>query len=333
MSLPPAIRKAAVLLSSLDDSTADALLEQMSPEQIFHVRQAIELLGPIEQDEREQVINEFFHRGTAASRPAASSPRPAMPAAKPIRAPSRPIEVEDELALSDVPPFQFLEETESAELVPFLADEHPQTIAVVISHMPAARATAVLANLPPALQAEIVGRLVELDEMHPTILREVERGLESRIGAQARRGRRRAAGVAAVSRIFAAADRGVVRAILSNVAAHDHALANEFVQPAPSSAPARTMRYEELTALDDGTLLTIFTQAGPDLAVLALAGSEVELIERIMARLPTKQARSLRHDLDHLGPTRLSDVEQAQQELVRIAQEMASQDELVLSQN
>ena len=76
---------------------------------------------------------------------------------------------------------------------------------------------------------------------------------------------------------------------------------------------------DDLAQLDDDALLAIFSDAGTDLAVLALAGSSIELVNRILARLPEKQSRRLRYDLDHLGPTRLSDVERAQQEIARIA--------------
>lgn len=314
MSPSPSIRKAAILLSSLDGPTVSALLDQMASEQVYLVRQAMDELGAIEPIERDQVIDEFFHTGPLAT----SGGRTVESLQTLPSAASLSWAVEDELDLRGSRPFHFLDETESTELVPFLADEHPQTIAVVVSHMPPTRATAVLAKLPAALQADVVRRLVELDEMHPTILREVERGLESRISAQSHRERRRAAGVAAVSRIFDAADRRLVQTILSNLALHDRELADQFVRP--SHQPQ--LRYEDLAALDDETLLTIYGQAGPELAVLALAGSSVELVDRILARLPAKQARLLRHELDHLGPTRLSDVEQAQQELVRLAQQM-----------
>jgi len=317
MSPYSSLRKAAILLSTLDDPTAGALLDQMAPDQVDLVRQAMDELGVIEQVERDHVIDEFFRTGAFAT--SSDSPREVLrPAQRGTKSASL---VEDELELGGSRPFHFLEETDSTELIPFLADEHPQTIAVVLSHMPPARATAVLADLPAALQADVVRRLVDLDETHPAIVREVERGLESRISSQARCERRRAAGVAAVARIFEAADRRLVQAILSNLAAHDRELADQFVRP--SHEPP--LRYEDLAALDDETLLTIYGQAGPELALLALAGSSMELVDRIVARLSSKHARRLRHELDHLGPTRLSDVEQAQQELVRLAEQMSHQ--------
>jgi flagellar motor switch protein FliG len=130
--------------------------------------------------------------------------------------------------------------------------------------------------------------------------------------------------VAAVSRIFEVADPPVVQAILSNLAEHDLELAQQFQRPFHESA----LEYEDLATLDDETLLAIFAQAGPALAVLALTGSSIELVDRILARLPPKQARLLRHEIDHLGPTRLSDVEQAQQELVKLATKAISHQSL-----
>jgi len=313
MTSSQSTRKAAILLTCLDEATAGQLLSQMTPEQASLIREAMNLLGPVEQFECDEVIDEFFRSGEPGGD--ADLPRPVASVA--LNALTRRQADEDELELSGERPFHFLQETESTELVPFLADEHPQTIAVVVSHMPPERATAVVAGLPAALQADVVRRLIDLDEMHPTILREVERGLESRISVQARRERRQAAGIAAVMRIFQAADARLVNSILANLQVHDRDLAARF-SPATKNVPP--VRYDELAALDNETLLTIFAEAGPALTVLALTGSSAELVDHVLSVLPSKQVRSIRRELDHPGPTRLSDVEQAQQEVARIAQ-------------
>src|SRR5439155_15666280 len=118
---------------------------------------------------------------------------------------------------SSRPPFRFLHETEFESLAPFLKREHPQTIAVVISHLPPDRSGEMLAQLPPALQTDVIRRLVDLDETDPRVLAEVERGLESWLSEQVRHRRRRAAGLAAVPAILEAQPTNARRQLMTKL--------------------------------------------------------------------------------------------------------------------
>jgi len=219
----PALRKAAILVSSLDRATADKLLDQMSAEQASLVRQAMVELPEIDAGEQDRVIDEFFHvgprqkiedpAGIALDRPAERLARATAYAG-----------VEWETGAEPVP-FRFLHEAKAHKLTQLLAGEHPQTIALVISHLSPDQASEVLAPLPPPLQVDVIRRLVDLDDANPEVLWEVERGLKTRILEQIRDERRRAAGVKAVASILAAANPGVKRDILANLAMHDRHLA------------------------------------------------------------------------------------------------------------
>ena len=116
-------------------------------------------------------------------------------------------------------PFRFLRDAEADKLVRVLAGERPQTIALVLSHLPPQQAGSVLARLQPALQNEVVRRLVDLEETDPEILREVEQALQSRLSEQVQMQRRRVAGLAAVAGILQASDGRTGMQILDNLAA------------------------------------------------------------------------------------------------------------------
>jgi len=190
------LRKAAILVASLDTPTADLLLAQMGSLQADQVRRAILRLSDVDPTEQNEIIEEFFRIGPLI--PQQHPPgielddelarRTALPSVKP----ERPVEPEPEPTNGE-PPFRFLHETEFESLTPFLKREHPQTIAVVLSHLPPDRAGEVLAQLPATVQVEVIRRLVDLDEADPRVLREVERGLESWLSEQVRDRRRRAA--------------------------------------------------------------------------------------------------------------------------------------------
>ncbi len=313
------LRKAAILLASLDGAHAETLLRQMSPGQAYTLRQAVESLGEFDATEQEEVIEDFFRVG------------PLMPEADAagidLDAPSPQILA---FATSDSPPettaattpFRFLHEAPPHKLVPFLEREHPQTVAVVVSHLPADRAAEILAHLPGELQIEVARRLVDLEETDPEILREVERGLESWLCSQVRGDRRPTAGVTALANILSAADPQARQHILSNLARHDRSLAEKLETPA--TAP---LSFADLECMDSASLAVVLHHAETELLVLALAGARPEFSERA-ADLLGGQGTQLRHALRHLGPTRLSDVEEAQQQLADLARQLEERGEI-----
>lgn len=316
------LRKAAILVASLDSSTAELLLEQMGERQADEVRHAILRLSDVDPGEQDEIIEEFFRIGPLM--PAKHPPgieldddlarRLALPSIKL----ETPADASDEAEKrGDEPPFQFLKETEFETLTPFLKREHPQTIAVVLSHLPPDRAGELLAQLPPAVQVDVIRRLVDLDEADPRVLREVERGLESWLSEQVRDRRRRAAGLAAVSAILSAATGGTRRNILKNLTRHDRTLAGKL-------RPDRFL-FADLIELDDATLVAVLKAADPELIVLALAGARTELVQRITRQIPGGQGRALSKALVHLGPTRLADVEEAQQALADLAVDLEAE--------
>ena len=364
----PTLRKAAILIASLDDRTARQLLEQMGTEQAQRVRKAVDELDDIDPTEQSQVIEEFcrvsplipkdLHPGIELDGSLAA--KLSLPTQPEMNTPSAP---GTNHALSpEAAPFRFLHEARAEMLTPYLEREHPQTVAVVISYLPPAQAADVLATLPAVLQAEVLGRLANLDEADPEIIREVEQSLEHWVTEQTKNHRRREAGMNAVKNILHAAG-GSQRQILANLAHHDQALAGKLTskRPAPAAEstggilPLRGMRqdaastllrlppkrtsapvsisiaprheetwtFDDVQDLQDEALPAVFQAAGMDLTVLALAGAPAAFVERLAQRLPRREAKQLRKSLAKLVPTRLSDVEQAQSEIAVQAHRLA----------
>jgi flagellar motor switch protein FliG len=301
------IRKAAILVASLSRPAADRLLDQIDPGQARSVRQAVVDLGPVDPDEQRRIIDEFFRL------------RPMVPATQ-----HSGIELDGNLArrlslapprfapedlarprTSDGQPFRFLHEAEGEKLARLLVNERPQTIALVISHLPPEQAGSVLARLAPAQQVDVIRRLVDLEETDPEILREVEQALESRFSEQK------------LMQRLKASDGRVGMQILGNLAAHDRQLAEQF---SPEG-----LEFEELVHLDEATLGTILNAAEPELVMLALVGAPQELIERILRKVSRSDADVLRRQLDHVSPTRLRDVEEARRRIGELSQRLVLQ--------
>lgn len=313
-----ALRKAAILVASLDHETADRVLAQMGAEQADRVRRAILHLGDVDIVEQDEAIDDFFRV------------EPLVPDKHPPG-----IELDGELAQllaaphqrtggsllaapgDDKPPFRFLHETEVGAVVPLLRREHPQTIALVAAHLTPDRASELLAQLPETLQVEVLRRLANLNETDPKVLHEVERSLQAWIVEQSEHRQRSINGLAAVSAILDASPETARRQLMKNLTHVDRPLAGKL----------QTNRYSfaDLIKFDDEPLMIVLRAADPELIVLALAGASVPLVERVSRQLPGEQSRALARALKHLGPTRLSDVEEAQQALADLASDLETE--------
>ncbi|MGO8688221.1 MAG: FliG C-terminal domain-containing protein [Thermoguttaceae bacterium] len=307
------LRKAAILVASLDQAAADVVLEQLTPEQARHVRRLAVELEDIDRQEQQRIIDEFFRIGPLL--PGQCPPGIELDDGLARRLAQRPAEdiyCQPAVGPRESEPFRFLREAESDKLSRLLGGERPQTIALVLSHLPPQQAGSVLARLQPALQAEVVRRLVDLEETAPEILREVEEALQSRLSAQVQMQRRRVAGLAAVTGILQAADGRTGMKILDNLADHDQNLA-ERLRPQP---PA----FDALAEADGHVLAAVVRVADRNVLLTALIGAAPELVERLLAELPGAEAARARRELDRPGPLRLRDVEEARRQIARLAQ-------------
>ena len=222
------LRKAAILVASLDAQSADELLQLIGPEQAQRIRMAVVDLTDVDADERGRVIEEFLVQN--GRREAMDHPGIELDGAlaSQFQHPTIALHSEPAAPQQDRPPFRFLHEAAGDTLARFLYREHPQTIAVVLSHLPPARASEVIVRLDPPLQVEVLRRIAELDQMDPEILREVERGLHSLLADELNLVQRRSAGLAAVDAILRATDRSQRSQVMSHIKRHATPLARQL---------------------------------------------------------------------------------------------------------
>ncbi|MGD9126221.1 MAG: FliG C-terminal domain-containing protein [Planctomycetia bacterium] len=343
-TIDPGLRKAAILIGSLERKMADGLLAQMGPERAKLVRDAIMNLGPIDPAEEEQVLVEFFRTGPAdlkkkmktSSRPSRSERRKRntdeadeayvrklVERSKDIKETNEAVENSKNHKSK---PLGFLRETDTTEIVRILANERPQTIALVLSHLPAEQAAAVLDCFSAKNQTEVIRRLVELEETDREILEDIEITLKSRMKENVPVARRRVVGAKAVDQILSQGASGISRRILDNLAKHDPKLAQRFLPKSPEPEKQNhfgPLTFSDVTRLQREALKTLINTAGIDLIMIALVGAPDSFIERVLETFPTVQAEAIRHELSNLAPTRLSDVETAQRQLADLTRVLA----------
>lgn len=327
------IRKVAILVSSLQPGAAEAVLRQIGPVRAAEVRRMMRRLGPIDPEEQRQVLDEFQRAG----RQAMAAPPEAI-----RRTAGNGVELDADLAArlglasskprSGAPsapsgprPFAALADAEADKLASLLSIELPQTIALVLAHLTPEQSGAVLVRLPSGLQAEVVRRLIDLEEIDPEVLAEVEAALQSRLNKQVPMQRRRVAGIGAVSGILQSCAGPVGMQILENLSAHDPKLAERFAPPG--------VDFDDLSLLDDASLALVFRTAGDELTQVALIGAPPRLVTRLLGRLPIEQAAALREAIELPGVIRLSDVEDARAEVAETARRLAAQGRIRLPHN
>ena len=254
----PSVRKAAVLLMSLPEDEAAQVLGKLTPKQVEAVTIEIAKLGEISGDEAESVINEF-----ADSNPTSlAGGKGGLDAAKSLV--ERALGKNASNTLDNVRqqiealPFGFLQKVDSQNLLTFIIDEHPQTIALILSHLPPAQAAEIVAGLPSDRQLSVIRRVATMGQTNPEIIQEVEKGLENRMASLMNQQFEAAGGVPTVAEILNVADRTTERTLLENLAQEDPDLVEEI---------RRLMFvFEDLTKFSDKDI-QIGAQERRDLAV------------------------------------------------------------------
>ena len=330
---PSSIRKAAVLVVSLHRATADKLLAQMPPRLAERVRDAVATLGDMEPAEQRAVIEEFQEIGPfSPQRPATDvqvDERARDGAGEETTSPLDP----SPATADGAKPFAFLQSYGSAEIARLLAGEHPQIIAVVLAHLSPSQAAGVLSHLRPPLRSDVVERIVGSSAANREVVSELEAGLRALLSRGTNRRRLTSAGVDVVRSILDAADRPLADGIIAGIAHRDEVLAqrlrveNRDVGPSGESY-RRSIAFDDLIGLDDADLDTVLHALDADVLALALTGCERGLLERVLQRLPHAERRRFARALDHLGPTRLSDVEAARRGIGVLAQQLADQERI-----
>ncbi|MGY8771570.1 MAG: FliG C-terminal domain-containing protein [Pirellulales bacterium] len=210
------IRKAAIVISSLDVDTADRLLEQMPDEMAAKVRYQVLSLDDISETERQLVLNEFMGK-PASSQESDSEGVELNLSSQSREVTSQASTLNQPPSQQVAPPFQYLHDAPVEMLAPFFEQENPQMTAVVLSHLTAERAAEILQQLPTSLQADVIHRIVELRDTDPEIIAQLELRLHDLIQYQMRTFERRKVGLSAAQSILNASDKQDAALLLSEL--------------------------------------------------------------------------------------------------------------------
>lgn len=304
------LRKAAILLVQLGREQASAVMAKLPEQMVEDLTAEIVRLRDVSTDDAFTVLDETYKNLRLVS----SGGRGGLELAKQLLADSVGIERAEEImerlsaTLSEMP-FEALRRADARQLLSFLSDEHPQTIALVLAHLSPQQSAIVLSGFDQRLQADIAHRIALMERASPDVIRTVERELDRRmstvLGPQELSA---VGGVAPLVAIINRADRSTERMILEGLESVSPELAEQV--------RAQMFIFEDITTLEDKAIqLVLRNVESADLA-LALKGVSAAVREKIMRNLSTRAAENLADEIDLLGPKRLSEVEEAQAKVV-----------------
>ena len=302
--------KAAIVVMSLGEETAAEVLKFMGPKEIRKISTYVATIGDVDQEVIDLVIEEYqaaLIEGGVMLPGSASFLKGAIMAALGDEAGGKLLdEIQLETSQLDV-----LDDVDSRTLASILQKEHPQTIALVMSHTEIDKAAEVVSLLPEELQLEVVYRIARLDAVSSDILQEVEAALLAEIRGMTGLGSQVSGGVSLVADILNQVDKATESRILENIDDMNPEMAEEIRE--------LMFVFEDLLKIDDRGMQTLLKEIENDVLVMSLKTANEVIRDKIFRNISSRAAERIKEDLDNMGPVRLSDVEKGQGEIVRIA--------------
>src|SRR5579872_540816 len=318
------IRKAAVVLLSLEKALAAEVMAQLRKEEVEALTMEIAKLDDVTREEQDGAIEEFYNLGMARVHIERGGMDYAHDLLEQSLGKDKAGAILDSVkqSLSSVP-FGFLHKAGAENLLTFVIEEHPQTIALILSHLPSSLSAQVLSKLPSNKQLEVVRRVASMEQTSPEVVRDVEKSLESRMTSMFNQQLEKAGGVSSVAQMLNVTDRMTNKAILESLEQESPELVDQI---------RRLMFvFDDLMKLDDRSIQALLKEVDNSQWALALKGSSEELKAKVLSNLSQRAAALLQEEMEYLGPVRVSDVEAMQQQIVDTVRRLEDSGEIVVA--
>jgi flagellar motor switch protein FliG len=318
------LRKAAVVLLSLEKALAAEVMAQLGKEEVEMLSMEIAKLNDVTKEEQDGAIDEFYNLGVARVHIERGGMEYAYDLLEQSVGKDKAMGILDTVkqSLSSVP-FGFLQKAGAENLLTFVIEEHPQTIALILSHLPSALSAQVLAKLPSNKQLEVVRRVATMEQTSPEVVQDVERSLEVRMKSTFMQQLEKAGGVSAVAQMLNVTDRMTNKAILESLEQESPELVEQI---------RRLMFvFDDLMKLDDKSIQSLLKEVENSQWALALKGASEDLKMKILGNLSQRAASMLQEEMQYLGPVRISDVETAQQQIVDAVRRLEDSGEIIIA--
>ena len=318
------IQKAAILLITLGPEKAAVVFKHLKEDEIEQLTLEIANTRSVTPAQKEQVLNEFYEICLAQQYIAEGGIGYAKDLLQKALGENKAQEVLGKLTASlQVRPFEFIRKTEASQILNFIQDEHPQTIALILSYLSPQQAASIISSLTPDKQTDVAKRIAMMDRTSPDVIKEVENILEQKLASLVSQDYTIVGGVDSVGEVLNTVDRGTEKHIMENLEIEEPELADEIRK--------KMFVFEDILMLDDRSIQRVLREVENSELAVALKNANEEVQNVIFNNMSTRLVDMIKEDMEYMGPVRLKDVEEAQQKIVNIIRKLEDSAEIVIS--
>ncbi len=316
--------KAAILFIALGPEYSAKLFQHMDDDEIERITLEIASHKQVSAEQKAAVVSEFYQMAMANDYISTGGLEYAQNVLEKALGAEKAMDIINRLTTSlQVRPFDFLRKTDPSQLLTFIQNEHPQTIALIIAYLEPDQAAIILGALPTDVQADVAKRIASMDRTSPDIIREVERVLERKLSTLVNQDFATAGGVEAVVEVLNRVDRTTEKSILEALEVDNPELAEEIKR--------RMFVFEDIVLLDDRSLQMVLRDVDNKDLSLALKATPAEVSEKVYKNMSSRAADMLREEIEFMGPVKIRDVEEAQQKIVGVIRALEEKGDIVVS--
>jgi flagellar motor switch protein FliG len=316
--------KAAILMMVLGPEISGELVKHLSDSEIETLALEVARMEKVFPEVREAVIDEFYELAIAQDFIAEGGIQNARAVLEAAFGTNRANEILNKIMTAmQVMPFEFLKKADPQQVLSFIQDEHPQTIALILSYMPVTSAAMILNKLEPAMRGEVAARIAMMEQTPPEVIKKVEQILEKKVSSMISTEMTQAGGPKALVELLNRVERSTERTILENLEENEPELAETI--------KGMMFVFEDIIQLDDRAIQAVLREVDMKELGVALKGVKQEVQQKIFTNMSERAMSMLKEDMEFMGPVRTKAVEEAQQKVVAVIRRLEESGEIVLS--
>jgi flagellar motor switch protein FliG len=316
----PGVKKAAILMIILGDQTSADILRELDEDEVQLISREMARINSISNEQSEEILDEFYQMTVAKDYVLKGGIDYARKVLMGAFGPERGTVLLDRLMKtlsSDLASFDALQKADPSQLAKFIHNEHPQTIALVLSHLNPSQAAALLVSLPAELRADVALRMANLDQISPEIISKIAGIIAHKLKAIGELSREAYGGVHAVAEMFNRLDSTSSKEILDTIENADPTL-------------VETIRhlmfvFEDLLLIDPTGIKEVLSRVDRKLLTVALKGTSDQLKNHFLQCLSQRGAEMLKEDMEAMGPVKIKEVEASQQQIIAVVRQLESE--------
>ena len=318
------IQKAAILLISLGPGQSSEIIKHLNDAEIEQLTLEMAQMRKVSEDQRDVVVDEFHKMCIASNYIAQGGIEYAREVLERALGDQRAFDIISRLSSSlKMRPFDLVRRSDPKQLFSFIQGEHPQTIALIMTHLPAEKSAVLLSSLPQDIQAEVTKRIALMGRTSPEVLKEIEKVLENKISNLAPTDYTTSGGIQSVVDMLNRTDPSTLKVVMDVLEMDDPDLAEQIKR--------QMFVFEDIVLLDDRGIQLVLREVDTKDLALALKGTNEEVAEKIFSNMSTRASTMLKEDIQFMGPVRVREVEEAKQKLVKVIRKLEEAGAVVIS--